>query len=102
MAYLRTQILLDPEEHRRLVREAAERGLSLSAYIREIIAARTGEAPVPYEARSWDGLFDLFAAGPPRGLEEDFDAEVREAFGEAYERSIKRPARSKRVPRKRS
>jgi len=41
MGYQRTQIYLDPGEHRRLLSEAAARGLSLAALLREIVAQRS-------------------------------------------------------------
>ncbi|MBI4728385.1 MAG: hypothetical protein HY775_02630 [Acidobacteria bacterium] len=94
MKYHRTQILLDPEEHRRLVREAAERGLSFAAYLREIVATRVAEEATPYDARSWDSLFGIISAGAPGA---DFDTEVAEAFEAEYRRDV--GARS-RAPKK--
>lgn len=96
MKYHRTQILLDAEEHRRLLREAAERGISLAAYVREIVASRATEPAVPYETRSWDGLFDIVSAGPDEEFA-DLDAEIGEAFDAEYQRDTGRtgPTRAK-------
>lgn len=43
MRYTRTQIYLDPDDHRRLVEEAHSRGMSLAALVREIVSAATRE-----------------------------------------------------------
>lgn len=40
MSYQRTQIYLDPDDHRRLVDEARRRGMSLAALLREVVRAR--------------------------------------------------------------
>ncbi|MGZ4210447.1 MAG: hypothetical protein ACXVQX_07605 [Actinomycetota bacterium] len=90
MRYQPTQIYLDPEEHRRLVREAAERGISLTEYLRQVIANRAGEQAVPYDERSWDGIIGLFDSGP-KDTVETMDEEVGQAFEEEYLRSMSRP-----------
>lgn len=61
----RTQIYLDPEEHRRLKTEAAERGISLAGYLRQIVAQRAARAAQqaangdsPYE-----GLIGIVSVG---------------------------------------
>lgn len=61
MRYLRTQIYLDPEDHRRLVEEARERGVSLTALIREIVSSFTRERR-PQRARGLESLIG-FAGG---------------------------------------
>ena len=38
MGYVRTQIYLDPSDHRRLKREAGRKDLSLAALVRELVA----------------------------------------------------------------
>lgn len=79
------------------MREAAERGLSLSAYLREILAARTGEASAAYDVRSWEGLFDLFAVGGV-AAEHDPDQEAREAFTAEFDRDVAASTRSTTKP----
>ena len=99
MAYQRTQIYLDPEEHRRLVREAGERGLSLTEHLRRVIGARAHEPPVAYDVHAWDGLFALAdAASSPSG---DTDDEAAQAFEEEHERSLRRRRTTSRASRAR-
>jgi hypothetical protein len=85
MRFQRTQIYLDPEEHRRLLAEAAERGLSLAEHLRRVIGARTGEPAIPYDARSFDGIFDLINSGH-KDTVEHMDEEVGLAFEEEFQR----------------
>ncbi|MGH2829427.1 MAG: CopG family transcriptional regulator [Actinomycetota bacterium] len=87
MGYQRTQIYLDPDEHRRLVREAAERGISLAAYMREIVANRAGEQDAPHDTRSWDNFIGAISAGAVR-YDDDPDAEVAEAIEWNYRRKM--------------
>lgn len=105
MMYKRTQIYLDPEEHRRLVREAAERGLSLTEYLRRVIGNRTAERSAPYDTRSWVGLFGIVDSGP-RDTAETMDEEAAAAFDEEHRRSLRRRpaprARSKAAKPRRS
>lgn len=86
MTFRRTQIYLDPEEHRRLVLEAAERGLSLTEYLRRVIGNRAGEQSAAYHTRSWDQLFGLLDSGK-RDSVEAMDEEAAQAFEEQHERS---------------
>lgn len=90
MPYQRTQIYLDPEEHRRLLNEAAERGLSLAEYLRRIIGSRAGEPKPAYAERSFDGIFNLFASDLPLDTVETMDEEVAIAFEEEHVRSLNR------------
>jgi hypothetical protein len=104
MRFQRTQIYLDPEEHRRLVLEAAERGLSLTEYLRRVIANRAGERSAPYHTRSWDGVFGAVDTGR-RDSVETMDDEAEQAFEEEHRRSLRRrPARraGSRANRRRS
>ena len=68
MKYIRTQVYLDAEEHKRLSDEAHARGISLAALIRELTQrGRVGEQAPPYgEGKSWEYLI---------GLVDDPDAE---------------------------
>lgn len=95
MKYQRTQIALDPEEHRRLVKEAAERGISLAEHLRQIVATRTAGQAAPYDARSWDALFDI-ADGPEVKDDHDTDAEALDAFASEYRRDMGKPPRKPR------
>jgi hypothetical protein len=63
MRYLRTQIYLDPEDHRRLVEEAHERGVSLAALIREIVSESRREQLGP-SSRGFGDLIGIVREGP--------------------------------------
>ena len=97
MKYHRTQIALDPEEHRRLVKEAAERGISLAEHLRRVVATRTAEQATQYDTRSWGGLFDI-ADGPAVDDDHDTDAEALDAFAAEYRRDM---GKAPRKPRRR-
>lgn len=53
----RTQIMLDPTEHRRATERAAEEGISLAEYIRRLVRA-DAELPPPTDIRSIMGIGD--------------------------------------------
>lgn len=72
---VRTQIMLDAEEHRRAKRRAAELGISLAEYVRRVLARDLGEAR-PGADRSL-----LFALGDSGGS--DVAAHKDDYLGEA-------------------
>ena len=72
MPYVRTQIYLDPDDHRRLSDEAHARGMSLTALIRQIVSGFTrGSAPLRPE-----GFASLIGVvvGEPTDVVRDEDA----------------------------
>lgn len=56
----RTQISLEPSEHRRARRRASELGISLAEYIRRLVRHDIGEPATP---RDVSGLFALGDSG---------------------------------------
>lgn len=63
MKLQRTQVYLPSDTHRRLGRDAAERGISLAAYVREVVEAhyvRRGVAP----SASFDELIGCVDEAP--------------------------------------
>ena len=56
MKYQRTQIYLDPEDHRKLCEEARRRGVSLAALLREVVGSHLSENAVPYGAPSFEAI----------------------------------------------
>ena len=60
MRYTRTQIYLDPDDHRWLTEEARARGISLTALIREIVTrfARDATPPRPRGFASLIGVVE--------------------------------------------
>ena len=57
---IRTQISLDPKLHRLARQRAAERGSSLAAYIRQLLARDLSQVPVSTDPSI---VFDLGASG---------------------------------------
>jgi len=54
--YQRTQIYLDPDEHRRLTAEAAARGISLAELMRQIVSSHVREQAAPYATKTWSSI----------------------------------------------
>lgn len=59
MRYARTQVYLEPDDHRRLRREAAERGISLAALLREIVANHVREDLAPYRKKGFEAIVGI-------------------------------------------
>jgi hypothetical protein len=74
----RTQVTLDPVDHRRARRRAAELGVSLAEYIRQLVRRDLGEAVGRSDATS------LFALGDSGGS--DIAANKDRYVGEALVR----------------
>lgn len=68
MRYQRTQIYLDPEDHRRLTEEAAARGISLAALLREIASAHVREEAPVYGQKSIEAIIGIATGGPPSNI----------------------------------
>lgn len=81
MPYQRTQIYLDPDDHRRLREEAHRRGLSLAALLREIVRERLTPRSV-HDPVGFDALIGIVDAGEPTDVarhEEDYKREALDA-----------------------
>jgi len=63
MKFKRTQIYLEPDDHRALLEEARERGISLAGLLREIVSAWTSGGQAP--ATGFDALIGLIDEGEP-------------------------------------
>jgi len=78
MTYQRTQIYLDPDDHRRLREEAHRRGLSLAALLREIVRERLAPRAAQDSAR-FDALIGIVDSGEPTDVashEDDYKADA--------------------------
>jgi hypothetical protein len=75
----RIQVLLDPEEKERCRRLAQQRGLSLSAWLREAALTRATEEDRPARLRSRSALRAFFTECDAReaGPEPDWDEHLR-------------------------
>lgn len=78
MRYQRTQIYLDPEDHRRLTEEAAARGISLAALLREIASSHVREQAPSYGEKSMSAIIGLFD-GPPTDIAKYKDEYLEDA-----------------------
>lgn len=90
MNYQKTQIYLDPAVHSRLVREAADKGISLAELIRQVTARHVGESATPYGEKNFDAIFDLGDAGEATDAAKDFDRLMGEALDDLYDKKMGR------------
>lgn len=90
MTFKRTQVYLDPEEHRMLAEEAARRGTSLTGLLREIVAAwaRRGVPP----SNGFGSLIGLIQEGEQTDIARLEDAYKKEARDASLAREMARPA----------
>jgi hypothetical protein len=82
---VRTQISLQSEDHRRAKRRAAELGVSLAEYVRQVVARDLGEPRAQAEASEIFGIIDSGGADVSRHkddyLREAVEAEHRREVG---------------------
>jgi hypothetical protein len=83
----RTQISLDPEQHRQAQKRAAQLGVSLAEYLRRLLASDLGR---PRTRRDASGVFALGSSGGA-DIARDKDRLVGDAV--AARRDIRRPRR---------
>lgn len=97
MEYQRTQIYLDPEDHRKLKEEAHARGISLAALLREIAGAHVSErAPAYGSMKSWDAIIGIAGGGEPSDIgryEEEYKRDMWEAKAREVEHQIEEALR---------
>ena len=72
----RTQIMLDPDEHQKATRKAAEAGISLAEYIRQLVRDDLGQ-PAKKDISAIFGLGDSGRS--------DISSNIHEYVGEAIE-----------------
>lgn len=90
MRYQRTQISLEPDQHRKLVDEAAARGISLAELLRLIVREHVREQAAPYKAKSWDAITGIVVLDEETDIVANWDEYLGEAFEANYERKIGR------------
>ena len=81
---VRTQIMLSEDTHRRAKRRAAERGISLAAYVREAVDHDLG-LDEPLEKPDLSSITGLFRSG-----DSDVSRNIHKYVGEAIEADWKR------------
>jgi len=82
----RTQIVLDPEMHRRARQRASDQGISLAEYVRRLVARDLGSNPTKVDPAC---IFDLGSSGGS-DIAKDKSAMIAEAFSSAPKRSQRR------------
>ena len=88
MRYTRTQIYLDPDDHRRLVDSARARGISLAELIREIVSRFTREE-TPGKAQSFDAIIGV-ADGEPTDIARRKDEYMNEVWDDRLAKKMGR------------
>ncbi|MEX2375080.1 MAG: CopG family transcriptional regulator [Dehalococcoidia bacterium] len=96
MRYQRTQVYLDPEDHRRLRKEARERGVSLTALLRQIVSAHVSERAPAYEPKSFDAITGIVDLGEPTNIVDNWDAEMAKAMHARYEKKMGKASKDRR------
>lgn len=80
---IRTQVQLDPEQHRRLKDLAADRGVSVAQLVREGVEAVLSEERA---GNPWNDVFDIvgkYGRGePPENVGREHDRFLDEAYGD--------------------
>jgi hypothetical protein len=79
----RTQVILEPSEHQRARRRAAELGISLAEYIRRLVSA---DLSGPRPQADLGAIFDLGDSGGS-DIATAKDAYIGEAFGAGHTRA---------------
>src|SRR5438132_958244 len=103
---VRNQIILDEEMQRLAEQRAAERGVSVADYMRQLLADdldknSTRSKPEMSSKPDISIFFDLVTDGPATNIARDKDKMIGEAVWEEYLQSVgRKPSRSR--PRKRS
>lgn len=87
MPYQRTQIYLDPEDHRRLVDEAHRRGMSLAALIRELVRERLSSRSFP-APDGFGPLIGVASSAEPTDVAAREDAYLEDALDDRYRKKM--------------
>jgi len=82
----RTQIMLDPEMHRRARQRASDSGCSLAEYVRRLVARDLGTAPARADVSL---VFDLGSSGGSE-ISKNKDEMIGEAFSALNPRAPRR------------
>jgi hypothetical protein len=97
-SFQRTQIYLEPDQHRKLSEQAAARGTSLAALLRELVAAhlRGGAVGGSKTFEAITGIVDLDA---PTDIVGDWDSEMSKAMGSRYQKKAGTAKQKRRAKR---
>jgi hypothetical protein len=99
MRYQRTQVYLDPEDHRKLKEEAHRRGISLAELMRQLAHAHVSERAPAYGEKSWDAIIAIDTSEEPSDIgryEEEYKREMWLAKAVAMEEDHRRQAEERK------
>ncbi|MGH2792820.1 MAG: CopG family transcriptional regulator [Actinomycetota bacterium] len=99
MTFQRTQIYLDPDQHRKLIEEAASRGVSLAALLRDLVREHLDGLGTPAGEKSFDAITGIVDLDQPTDLVGDWDAAMSEAMQERYRKKSGTARRGRRPQR---
>lgn len=99
MTLQRTQIYLDPEQHRRLTEEAASRGVSLAALLRDVVGKHLDGRGAPAGVKSFEAITAIVDLDAPTDLVGDWDTAMSEAMQQRYRKKTGK-AKTARRPRR--
>ena len=84
MPYVRTQVYLEPDQHRALKDEAHRRGMSLAHLLREIVDEARGDAKAAGDLTS---LIGVAGTGEPSDVSRHKDEYISQAVSEHRRRA---------------
>jgi hypothetical protein len=95
-SYQRTQIYLDPEQHRKLVDEAAARGTSLAALLREVVGEHLEERAGAGDRKTFEAITAIVDLDHPTDLVGEWDRTMAEAMEARYRKKTGAQRRRRR------
>ena len=88
MTLQRTQIYLDPDQHRKLIEEASSRGVSLAALLRDLVRAHLANRETPGGEKTFDAITGIVDLGEPTDIVSNWDTAMAGAMRERYEKKM--------------
>ena len=90
MSYTRTQVYLEPEDHRRLSERAKKEGKPLTALLREIVADYLRRDPEGDAVRGFDAIVGIAGDGDETDVAHDEREALRDARDERARKKLGR------------
>ena len=96
MTFQRTQIYLDPEQHRKLIEEASSRGVSLAALLRDLVQTHLESRETPGGEKTFDSITAIVDLDVSTDLVGDWDAAMSQAMKDRYRKKTGTAKRGRR------
>lgn len=87
-SYQRTQVYLDPEQHRKLLAEATARGESLAALVRGIVQAHLDGRSAAAEPKTFKAITAIVELDEPADLVGNWDQTMSDAVETRYRKKV--------------